>query len=93
MLTQAQMQSPCVLKQQKASICPSETLSRKSLCTRTSQHEGNLITKLRRVLVETFLLAAPEIIFSLGLLGMQGILKANRKAKMLPQGELQFKSD
>lgn len=74
------------MKQQKASICASETLSRKCLCTRTSQHGDNFITKFRRVLMETFLLAALEIILYLELLGMQGILKANRKAKMLPRG-------
>lgn len=36
--------------------------------------------------METFLLAALEIILYLELLGTQGILKANRKAMTLPQG-------
>lgn len=36
--------------------------------------------------METFLLAAPEIILYLELLGTQGILKANKKAKTLPRG-------
>lgn len=36
--------------------------------------------------METFLLAALEIILYLELLGMQGVLKANKKAKTLPRG-------
>lgn len=74
------------MKWQKARICASETLSRKCLCTRTSQQGDNFITKSRRVFMETFLLAAPEIILYLELLGTQGILKANKKAKTLPRG-------
>lgn len=57
------------MKWQKARICASETLSRKFFCTRISQHGDNFITKFRHVFMETFLLAALEIILYLELLG------------------------
>jgi len=53
---------------------------------RTTQHGDNFITKFMRSFMETFLLAALEITLYLELLGTQDVLKANRKAKTLPQG-------